>query len=190
MITVAKHPRLDANRYLTDLETQTVASKLALEFNQKLNKTPKKSHIQIKFLKAKVVHIKNSSRWLACENRFPDGALPMIKFNNNAGFVQDPETMDSDGKTRLELATAFSHFTYSITAGYLLVCDIQGIRAKDSTDVDTLLLTDPAIHCAQHPPRFGKTNLGQNGFNRFFKRHECNQYCRALKLSLPTELEE
>jgi len=59
-----------------------------------VNKTPKKSHIQIKFLKAKV-HIQNSSRWLACENRFPDGALPMIKFNNNAGFVQDPETMDS-----------------------------------------------------------------------------------------------
>ncbi len=53
MITLAKHAGLDRQRYLTDLETQTVASNLAFEFNQMLNKTPKKSHIQIKFLKAK-----------------------------------------------------------------------------------------------------------------------------------------
>ena len=38
MITLPKIPELDRQRYLADLEMQTVASKLAFEFNKRLVK--------------------------------------------------------------------------------------------------------------------------------------------------------
>ena len=82
--------------------------------------------------------------------------------------------------------TAFSHFSYDVTDGYLLVCDLQGVSTTDKNGKDTLLLTDPAIHCAKHL-RFGKTNLGSLGMKRFFKRHVCNKYCKALGLEMPSK---
>jgi Alpha-kinase family len=74
-----------------------------------------------------------------------------------------------------------------------MITDLQGIYHESggpegsdgaSRDRDrvknTLLLTDPAIHCTQ--PRFGLTNLGEDGFRHFFEAHVCNRYCAALKL--------
>ena len=100
-----------------------------------------------------------------------------------AGNYQRVDAADPHLKKYAELATAFSHFTHSHTAGYLLVCDIQGIITTDPKSKDTLLMTDPAIHCAQHQ-RFGRTNLRQAGFDAFFKGHagKCNEFCRALGL--------
>lgn len=82
----------------------------------------------------------------------------------------------------VELATAFSHFTHVHSEGYLCVVDLQGIITAGESK-GTLLLTDPAIHCAKHM-RFGRTNLRQPGIDAFYKGHagKCNQYCRALGL--------
>ena len=109
----------------------------------------------------------------------------MIKYMNNLDFVLDPKTLDENGRKRLELAIAFSHFTYDVTDGYLLVCDLQGISdVAEKGKKEIFLLTDPAIHCAKHL-RFGKTNLFSVGIEKIFRKHECNKYCQALGLKKP-----
>lgn len=193
MLSLPKVPDLDRQRYMTDLELQTISAKLAFEFNGKISRTSANPNIRMKFLMAKVVRIYKtedkrvtSPRFLVYEKRFRSDSHNFIKYTNNMDFVLDPKTLDENGRKRLELALAFSHFTHDITDGYLLVCDLQGVATFDKKGKETLLLTDPAIHCAKHL-RFGKTNLGALGIQKFFKRHVCNKYCTALGLGIPTK---
>ncbi len=193
IISLPKVEDLDRQRYMTDLEVQTIAAKLAFDFNGKLSRTLQNPNITLKFLMTKVVRIfktdattKNQqARFLAYEQRFRGASPTMTKYTNNIDFVLDPATLDDNGRKRLELAVAFSHFTYDITEGYLLVCDLQGVSYVDAKGKETLLLTDPAIHCTKHL-RFGKTNLTFVGIDRFFKKHMCNKYCQALGLKMPS----
>jgi len=192
MITLPKVIELDRQRYMADLEVQTVASKLAFEFNDRLSKTKKDPNMRLKFLRAKVVRFDNEDgkppRFMAYEKHFRGEAPEFVKYTNNMDFVRNPGTLDAVGRTCVKLAVAFSHFTFSITDGYLLVCDIQGTITKDKKDKPTLLLTDPAIHCHKHL-RFGKTNWGALGFIKFFAKHKCNDFCYALGLKMPTPQE-
>lgn len=188
-ISPPKVADLDRQRYVVDLEVQTVAAKLAIEFNGRLARTAQNPNIKTKFLMTKIVRIfrgdgTTSPRYLASEQRFRGKSSTLIKYTNNTDFVLDPKTLDENGKKRLEVAVAFSHFTHDITDGYLLVCDLQGVSSIDGKGKETLLLTDPAIHCSKHL-RFGKTNLSFGGINSFFKKHVCNKYCQALGLKMP-----
>ena len=63
-----------------------------------------------------------------------------------------------------------------------MVVDLQGIIQRSPDGQSAAVLTDPAIHCVDET-RFGRMNLGKEGMDIFFKRHECNKYCDALKLS-------
>ena len=58
------------------------------------------------------------------------------KYNNNGGYVAQPGLTGSAAAS-LDVAQAFSHFTYQYTHGKLLVCDIQGHND---------IYTDPQIH--------------------------------------------
>jgi hypothetical protein len=113
----------------------------------------------------------------------PIGRKPGIvpQYTNNLNYVVSEDTLDEAGRVRRNLAIAFSHFSYDITKGYLMVCDLQGVVTEDSRGKPTLLLTDPAIHCDLHL-RFGKTNHGSDGTKAFFNKHVCNDFCRALRL--------
>lgn len=42
-------------------------------------------------------------------------------------------------------------------------------------------LSDPAVHCTDLL-RFSRTNLGGKGMELFFRTHQCNAICRALRL--------
>lgn len=186
-ITVAALSELERQRYLVDLEVQTVASKLAIDFNDRLGRTTENPNLKLKFLMAKVIRIDNpdgSQRYMAIEKKFRDKdgeEAKMVKYTNNLNYVVDGSTLDKKGRTNLKLALAFSHFSYCFTKGYLLVTDLQGIDSVDSNGSPTLLLTDPAIHCSIHA-RFGKTNLRGHGILAFFRKHHCNEYCQALGL--------
>ncbi|EDO35977.1 predicted protein [Nematostella vectensis] len=68
---------------------------------------------------------------------------------------------------------AFSHFTYHITGGQELVCDIQGVNND---------YTDPQIHTNPLTSRYGKGNFGPMGIHIFLKDHHCNSMCKALGL--------
>jgi len=191
MITLPKVAELDRQRYMADLEVQTVSSKLAFEFNDRLSRTTRNPNLKLKFLMAKMVRFDSKEdgkppRFMAYEKRFHGPTPEMVKYTNNLDFVLNPGTMDEAAKIRVEVAIAFSHFTHSITDGYLLVCDLQGITTMDKKRKPTLLLTDPAIHCPKHL-RFGKTNLGALGVNKFFAKHKCNSFCNALGLEMPTD---
>lgn len=115
---------LDRQRYMCDLEVQTIASKLALDFNEKLSRTTKCPEFKIKFLMAKVIRTTMSTgstpRFMAYEKRFR-GDYNMIKYTNNKDFVLDGGALDADDQTKLKLVLAFSHFSFDVTSGYLLV---------------------------------------------------------------------
>ncbi|KAI9558286.1 hypothetical protein GHT06_015039 [Daphnia sinensis] len=189
IISLPKVADLDRWRYLSDLEVQTVAAKLAIEFNSRLFRTLHNPNINMKFLKTKVVRVFKEGdvapRYLAYEKRFRGVNPSMVKYTNNVDFVHDAESLDEKGRKRLEIALAFSHFSHDITGGYLLVCDLQGVSYVNAKGKEILLLTDPAIHCSKHI-RFGKTNLSSIGINKFFKKHVCNKYCLALGLKMPS----
>ena len=182
-ITLVPDASLDRMRYMVDMEVQTVASKLAFEFSARLSRTTKAPNIRIKFLMAKIVRIASATddsvRFMMMEQKYRTEG-PMVKYTNNWNFVlADPHKQD-----QIDLATAFSHFTFQHTEEYCMVCDIQGIDAVNSQGKPMVLLTDPAIHCPS-VTRFGKTNLQEKGIEAFFGTHVCNKYCRALGLKAP-----
>lgn len=188
IISLPKVADLDRWRYLCDLEMQTVAAKLAIEFNGRLCRITHNPNIKTKFLKTKVVRVfkegDTAPRYLAYEQRFRGVNPIVIKYTNNVDFVRYTESLDENGRKKLEVAVAFSHFTHDVTGGYLLVCDLEGVSDVDAKGKEILLLTDPAIHCSKHL-RFGKTNLSSVGIKKFFEKHVCNKYCRELGLKMP-----
>ena len=103
-----------------------------------------------------------------CVEPFLEGDY--IKANCNNGYV------NKDRGRHLEVAQAFSHWTFSVTDGELLICDLQGVLG----DVGWKF-TDPAIHDATGQQRFGKTDLGPRGINAFFRSHVCNDICKDWK---------
>eukprot|EP00386_Alphamonas_edax_P004621 GDKI01014595.1.p1 GENE.GDKI01014595.1~~GDKI01014595.1.p1 ORF type:complete len:179 (-),score=35.04 GDKI01014595.1:437-973(-) len=72
----------------------------------------------------------------------------------------------------------FSHFTWSVSDGKELVCDIQGVWNR----TDGFVLTDPAIHSASSKGKNGHTDKGLGGIKAFFATHECSPLCKALGL--------
>jgi hypothetical protein len=62
-----------------------------------------------------------------------------------------------------------------------MIVDCQGCYDASKK---TFVLTDPAVHCLTYL-RFGGTNFGERGFNRFFKTHVCNEFCLTLGLKKP-----
>ncbi|ATY62196.1 elongation factor 2 [Cordyceps militaris] len=86
------------------------------------------------------------------------------KFNSNSGW-----TNDDDGWA--EVMQALSHFSYHVSGGFYVLCDIQGgIYARE------VVLSDPVI--LSRTRQFGVTDLGPPGISSFFNEHCCNNYCR------------
>jgi Alpha-kinase family len=87
------------------------------------------------------------------------------KFNSNTGWSDDtlpwPRVMQ-----------ALSHFTYHISNGQKLLCDLQGGIYKDG-----VVLTDPVVMSVSR--EYGPTDLGANGISSFFAHHQCNEFCKS-----------
>ncbi len=83
--------------------------------------------------------------------------------------------------TPLEVAQAFSHFSYLASGKKRLVCDLQGVHDEAK---NVLIFSDPVIH--YHNPRgytsrtnvHGRTDHGKKGMHKFFHTHA--QYCGPL----------
>jgi len=105
-------------------------------------------------------------------------AEPVIKnfkkFTSNSGWIEN------SGCWTTELMEAFSHYSYHISDGENLVCDLQG-RYRDNrryrSGKSRFELTDIAI-CSR-ARSFGPTDLGEKGIESFFANHQCNQFCHA-----------
>lgn len=88
------------------------------------------------------------------------------KFNSNSGWVP------KSAANRVLAAQALSHFSYHVSGGHFVLCDLQGGRFNKG-----IALTDPVI--LSNSRRFGPTDLGREGMLAFFSNHQCNQFCDA-----------
>lgn len=96
-----------------------------------------------------------------------------VKYINNNGQVCEDGTV-------CEKAQAFSHFAYEKSEGKLIVLDIQGAGyALYDPEIASLdLLSDEGTY------QFCTGNLSDIAMQKFFDQHQCNEYCKLLKLKL------
>ncbi|KAI0828412.1 kinase-like protein [Hypoxylon sp. FL0890] len=87
------------------------------------------------------------------------------KFNSNTGWTDDSMAWG-------EVMQAVSHFSYHVTGGQFVLCDLQGGVYR--TEV---VLSDPVILSRNRD--YGVTDLGPQGISSFFSQHRCNDYCRS-----------
>jgi hypothetical protein len=85
------------------------------------------------------------------------------KFNSNTGWAVN-------GLAWGEALAALSHFSYHLTHGMFLLCDLQGGVYSNG-----VVLTDPVV--LSRTRQFGPTDLGQDGIDNFFGHHKCGQFC-------------
>ena len=86
------------------------------------------------------------------------------KFNSNTGWA-DNETPWP------RVMQALSHFSYHVSAGQFVLCDLQG-----GVYADAVVLTDPVI--LSRSKMYGVTDLGPTGISSFFSNHVCNEFCK------------
>jgi hypothetical protein len=94
------------------------------------------------------------------------------KFNSNTGWADD-------GTPWPRVMQALSHFSYHVSGGQFVLCDLQG-----GVYSNAVCLTDPVI--LSRNKRFGVTDLGSAGISSFFSNHRCNEYCKS-SWSKPTD---
>jgi hypothetical protein len=85
------------------------------------------------------------------------------KFNSNTGWVGTTDTAQT--------MQGLSHFSYHVTSGECVLCDLQGGGDNDRK----ILLTDPVI--LSHNREYGFTDFGVDGIQNFFSHHQCSKYC-------------
>jgi hypothetical protein len=88
------------------------------------------------------------------------------KFNSNTGWTS------RDGGDWNKVMQALSHYTYHVSSGQFLLCDLQGGLYRDGP-----ILSDPVVHSRQG--KFGVTDLGPRGISSFFSGHVCNKFCKS-----------
>ncbi|CAD7925974.1 unnamed protein product [Amoebophrya sp. A120] len=82
------------------------------------------------------------------------------KFNSNSGAAD----------TTAEVAQALSHYSYHVSDGRELLCDLQGGKIGNS-----YILSDVVIMSADK--KYGNTDLGLPGIENFCAEHECGRFC-------------
>ena len=87
------------------------------------------------------------------------------KFNSNTGWA------DTDTPWP-RVMQALSHFSYHVSAGQFVLCDLQG-----GVYSDAVVLTDPVI--LSRGKLYGETDLGPQGISSFFSNHQCNEFCSS-----------
>jgi hypothetical protein len=86
------------------------------------------------------------------------------KFNSNTGWTDTTRVW-------AQVMQALSHFSYHVTGGMHVLCDIQGgIYQRE------VVLSDPVILSRNRD--YGVTDLGPEGISSFFSMHQCNNFCR------------
>mmetsp|Transcript_32067 Transcript_32067/g.54720 ORF Transcript_32067/g.54720 Transcript_32067/m.54720 type:complete len:256 (+) Transcript_32067:174-941(+) len=94
------------------------------------------------------------------------------KFNSNSGWADNQTPWP-------RVMQALSHFSYHISGGQYLLCDLQG-----GVYDEAVVLTDPVIMSSNKV--YGVTDLGPKGISSFFSHHVCNEYC-SPKWSKPSD---
>jgi hypothetical protein len=91
--------------------------------------------------------------------------LKFQKFNSNSGWFDNSLPW-------CRAMQALSHYSYHVSNGQTLLCDLQGGIYQDG-----VILTDPVI--SSEDSCYGPTDLGPRGISAFFYYHICNEYCSS-----------
>lgn len=157
----------DVMRHLDEFRSTLIAQALAFLFCSKLSINPEKfSYVQSQIFVASSgtpAHphlVKHYSVETFVEGEF-------IKFNSNGGYVN----------AAYEMAQAFSHFTYHVCDGKLMVLDLQGWFDNVTKKY---LLTDPALVTEDYSLLPTATNMGKDAMHDFLKVHKCGPLCQSL----------
>uniref|UniRef100_A0A7S0WY69 Alpha-type protein kinase domain-containing protein n=1 Tax=Chlamydomonas leiostraca TaxID=1034604 RepID=A0A7S0WY69_9CHLO len=169
-----------AVHYKAQMETHTVASYLADQFNAHAQEKGLQI-AKVKFVECTMVCIttKRRQRFMLMEQLCSG---EHAKFNNNCGSVNA-----FDPQPHLQ---AFSHWSYEVSDRKLMVVDVQGFKEIDSRGDMTILLSDPAMHCVSQNhfnPASGRMNL-RNGFDLFLHSHLSPEINDALQQKLKIRL--
>jgi hypothetical protein len=161
----AKDLNTPRDLYYNDIKAQVFASIWAQKFND-FHPPKNISYVECFVLEL----VERPGRPLCGCEEFVEGDFK--KHNNNVGAVGSwvPETPDQ--KIDIQLAQAFSHFTYEHSKCQILICDIQGVGE---------IYTDPQVHTLSGKG-FGGGNLGITGIKAFLLRHQCNEVCSQMNL--------
>ena len=205
VVKQSKHEEnmFDRNFHVTSCRLSSEAEAIAQLFNRRLA-LPDEFHVE--FVQATLYTVRDWN--FGGDGRVPFVAEPELegrftKWNNNAGGVasicgalaqlsvsqgiieEGDEDLSSDEEyepaetfNHLDVPAALSHFSYSVSQGRKLLCDIQGTWNA----LDGYTLTDPVMHTLSKR-RNGSTDKGEEGMNRFFETHVCNGLCRRLGLN-------
>lgn len=153
-------------RHLDEFRSTLISSALAFLFCSKLGIRPEKfRYVQTQIFSSKEnLDNPHLSKFYSVE-KFVEGEF--TKFNSNGGYVNPA----------FEMAQAFSHFSYHVCDGKLMVLDLQGWFEESSKDY---LLTDPAIVTEDYNLLPTATNLGKGAMHDFLKVHKCGSLCAVL----------
>eukprot|EP00053_Salpingoeca_punica_P022931 m.215724 g.215724 ORF g.215724 m.215724 type:complete len:581 (-) comp42827_c0_seq1:210-1952(-) len=186
-------------------ETQFEAQRLSTLFNERIQRIVEAKAVAssssaafdfahsdasaflVTFIPCSIYHVNHRSKpqWILAES-FLDGCF--VKWNNNGGACKKvTNAFLGDGYAVDDIPQTFSHFSWSVTDGDALVCDLQGVWNK----LDGFMLTDPAIHYGkpEAKKRFKRrTDKGPQGIREFFASHVCSRLCRELGLKAPDGL--
>ncbi|KAL7919020.1 elongation factor 2 kinase [Trichoderma austrokoningii] len=139
---------------------------LTLMIVRKFNKLRLRSKIKVNIPEVATMEDPESSSYWAGRKVLVEPFIENYqKFNCNTG------SNDSTSKWGKAMQ-ALSHFSYNLSKGEYILCDLQGGIYKNR-----MILTDPAI--LTRNGRFGASDLGEKGIINFFKRRVCNRYCRS-----------
>eukprot|EP00112_Aurelia_sp_Birch-Aquarium-sp1_P014185 Seg3046.1 transcript_id=Seg3046.1/GoldUCD/mRNA.D3Y31 product="Eukaryotic elongation factor 2 kinase" protein_id=Seg3046.1/GoldUCD/D3Y31 len=102
-----------------------------------------------------------------------------VKYINNNGRIANASSLL--GKTLLQKAECFAHFSYIHTQRKMMVLDLQGVD---------YMLCDPEISTStlveDGELNFCSGNLSTDAMTTFFEEHKCNSYCELIKLAAET----
>ena len=154
------------SRHLDEFRSTLIAQALAFLFCSKLSISPEKFHyVQTQIFCARQSDLPRHVVKHYSVERFIKGEF--LKFNSNGGYLNPS----------YEMAQAFSHYSFHVCDGRLMVLDIQGFF---DTVTKEYLLTDPAIMTDDYELLPTATNLGKDAMMDFLKVHKCGPLCQAL----------
>ena len=153
----------------TTAEMQIVASAYAREFTE--DATKPRSTPNVAYIGCDVIQCSSGKCYLV--EQLLEGTFE--KFGNNFGVVRQAGSPVSD------VLQAFSHYTWVKSGQSILICDHQGVQTPGG-----VTLTDPAMHSCGPGGKYGATDQGRKGVQRFFKTHICNDICQRMNLRAHT----
>jgi hypothetical protein len=147
---------------------------LARNFAQSMASEVQAAEFGETFSYGKVYYSSLNGEPVTLENHL-DGVFE--KFINNTGEL----CVTPADATELSLkAETFVHYTFHKSNQQLMVTDIQGVNySLCDPEIATADLKDPEDQAI----RFCTGNLSDAAITTFFTCHECNKYCKILKLS-------